>query len=166
MESGCDGRVSPPHHGCRQQLVAWLSQATRQTLCCLPSYLLPILRLCQCHSAVAAASSPAPLQIPESQLLPPAICPSDAGESHGAGPCQAPQTPAHQPYNLDINERRELKVAVGLLCAFDSAPRSLRERYADGGWQAGLRHCLWKTQANTVDLHLSILAVKGFYKPS
>ena len=79
-------------------------------------------------------------RIPQSQLLSPAICPSDAGESRRAGACQAPRNPAHQLYNLDINEGRELKVAVGVLCGFSALHLTVFQKCADGGWRARMRH--------------------------
>lgn len=72
-------------------------------------------------------SSLNPPCIPKSQLPLRAICPSIAAESQGAGSCQAPHTPAHQPQDPDNNERKELRVAAGLLCVL-ILPLSLSNR--------------------------------------
>lgn len=100
------------------------------SLQCFPLYLLcypqtPFLEVVSMPQLQLSSLNPP--CIPKSQLPLCAICPSIAAESQGAGSCQAPHSPTHQPQDPDNNERRELRVAAGLLCVL-ILPLSLSNR--------------------------------------
>lgn len=109
---------------------------------------------------VAAARSLNPPYTPKSQLLPPAICPSIAGESQRAGSCQARHTQAHPPYDLDINERRELREAAGLLCVFDSHKDVRKETRPSNTWTAFLA-----ASGKMLYMRRSCRSASGFHSP-